>query len=472
MASPSRRAFFRHSLGAGAFGALSTLSPLNPVIAQNGDPGDYKGLMCVFLNGGNDSNNMVIPLGASYNDYYLDARPRIAIPDTDISALTIGNQNDPAVNPTGEGWGFHPAFSPAGETGLTDLFNQGDLAVLCNVGTLAEPTTRQQMLDNTVALPIQLASHRDQQLQWQAAVADRPFASGWGGRIANNVAGGLSMKISLRNDSKFLVSPNPLSSTLQVSSDQGFNLDAENHSYVMPMIEELYGLSHGDNAQGAIADLFAETHRQKFNTIRENGAMLNQIFNNFSEPANWPTFPNTNLGAQMRRAAILVASQTTLGQNRQIFFCELGGFDTHQNQLGTHLARMTEVNDAMTAFYAATVALGKEQQVTTFTGSDFNRTWTNNRNDSTAGTDHAWGGHSLVMGGAVDGGKFYGRMPILDLDGPDKSPFGGRASWIPTVSVDEFSATLAKWYGLDNTQLADVFPNLGRFSTPDLGFFV
>jgi len=467
MPRASRRDFFRTT---GALSALSTVWPLGRVLAQNGAPDEYRALVCVYLQGGNDSNNMVIPLGASYNDSYLKDREHIAIPDSDLSALTIANQADTAVNPTGEAWGFHPAFSPEGRTGLHDLFNQGDLAVIANVGTLVEPTTAAQLRNGHGALPIQLASHRDQTLQWHAAISDRPFASGWGGRITDSdvVVEDLSNRISLQGAAQFLTGTNTAQGMLQAGGEIGSVLQAESDSYLLPLLDELYQNPAGQNTS---ANLFTETFKTRTNQIRTQNELLRGIVEDFVKPAGWPVFPIGALGRQLERAAVIASAQATLGQNRQVFYATAGGFDTHSNQSDTHGRLLEKLNDALVAFHQALGVLGKQDAVTTFTASDFNRTWTNNRDNDNAGTDHAWGGHALVMGGAVDGGHFYGRMPILALNGPDHSPVGGRASWVPSVAVDELAATLAKWFGLDNTQLHEVFPNLNRFNNQDLGLF-
>jgi len=444
-AAAGRRSFFK-SLG--GLGALSSLLPLAGT-GQLG--GGYKGLVCVFLEGGNDSNNMLIPLGSSYSDHYLDARPSIAVNDSDMTALNIANQADPSVNPTGEAWGFHPLFNPAAGNGLTDIFNAGKLAVVANVGTLAEPTTQAEIDNGTAVLPIQLASHRDQQLQWQSSIADRPFATGWGGRIADLYFANdpLQGNISLSSGRSYFLTPqNGRIGPFDLSSGQALRIGLG--SAEEAAMSALYSPDYSENTAQLKGNLFAESHRQQYNQALASSAVFAEAFEQFAAPPGWPTWGNGDLSKQMEIAARLIAVRETLGQTRQILYCKLGGFDTHRNQNGTQAALFADINRAFSDFRQAMIALGVDDDVTTFTASDFNRTWTNN---------------------PVQGGQLYGRLPILDREGPDFTDSAGRASWIPTTSVTEFSATLAKWFGLTNGQLASIFPNLPRFATPDLGFF-
>jgi len=460
----ARRNFFK---SIGGLGALSTLLPLSATAQGAG----YKGLVCVFFSGGNDSNNMLIPLGDSYSDHYLDARPLIAVNDSDVTPLTIANQNDPQVNPTGEAWGFHPLFKPAGGTGLADYFNQGDLTVVANVGNLAQPTTRAEMDGRTAILPRQLGSHRDQSLQWHSSIADRPFTTGWGGRVADVFYDGSSLQgnISLTSSRSYFLTPeNKLIGPFDLSSGQALQLQMTSREETA--VNALYNLDYTTETAQVPGNLFAENHRLQYNRALASSAVFADALDQFVEPAGWPTWSDDGLSEQMEIAARIIGVREALGQSRQILYCKMGGFDTHQNQNETQGPLFTEINRALTDFRQAMIALGVDDEVTTFTASDFNRTFTNNRETEDAGTDHAWGGHSIVMGGSVRGGRLHGRVPILDPEGPDFTDRAGRASWIPTTSVDEFAATLSKWFGLDPAQLASVFPNLERFSTPDLGF--
>jgi len=211
-------------------------------------------------------------------------------------------------------------------------------------------------------------------------------------------------RISLSGEAKFLVGTNA-QAALQIGSEVGLNLSAQSNVYMLPMIEALYGLDHADTNQGTIGNLFAETERKQFNRVQEQNAVLGQIYDTFVEPAGWPTFPTTNIGDQLRRAAIFISGAASIDQSRQVYFASHNGFDTHQNQNDFHGDLLQDLNDAMVAFHQALVVLGKADEVTTFTASDFNRTFTNNRDDASSGTDHAWGGHALVMGGAVNGGR-------------------------------------------------------------------
>jgi len=459
----SRRSFF----AAGGLGALSTLLPLT-ARPQNLD--GFKALVCVFLNGGNDSNNMIVPLGSSYSDYYLKARPIIAVDDSSVSPLAIANQSDPTVNPTGEPWGFHPALTPAGG-GLGALFDQGKLAVVGNVGTLVEPVTRPQVEARSKALPIQLGSHRDQSIQWQSSISDRPFTSGWGGRLAELIYPdpGKRGNISVSTGRNYLLRPdNNALDPLNLAS--GTPLRIGLNPTESDILSVLYDVSYSNTTSQVSGNLFAENHRQQVNTAQAYSAVFSDALSQFVEPAGWPDFGTSRLGQQLANAARIIAVHGPLGQQRQILYTSFGGFDTHSYQNNNQNGLFSELTTGLSNFNQAMEALGLSDQVTAFTASDFNRTWTNNRDTAAAGTDHAWGGHALVMGGAVQGGRLYGRMPLLDMTGPDFTTRAGRASWIPSASVDEYSATLAKWFGMDNAQLAQIFPNLSRFDSPDLGF--
>jgi uncharacterized protein (DUF1501 family) len=216
-----------------------------------------------------------------------------------------------------------------------------------------------------------------------------------------------------------------------------------------------------DNMHGNDANLFRAAFGRTTGRALENSALLGEVLANADPVAT--TFPDTDLGGQLRMIAQLIVVRSQLGLRRQVFFARLGGWDLHDNQIDAHAELLTELSDAMKAFHDATVNLGVANDVTTFTASDFGRTLVANGD----GSDHGWGSHHLIMGGAVRGGEFYGTMPDLTVDGPDDTEQG---RWIPTVSVDEYHATLARWFGVSDSDLPVVLPNIGRFATPDLGF--
>jgi uncharacterized protein (DUF1501 family) len=272
---------------------------------------------------------------------------------------------------------------------------------------------------------------------------------------ANNNSN-VSMNISLAGTNIFevgtAVTPYNVSTTGSVGLT---NLTASR----LQAVKDLIALPH-DN-------LFEKSFGEITNTAIANNALLTSAL--ASAPAITTVFPNTSLGNQLKMIARLISAHGTLGHTRQIFFASVGGYDTHGNQLTAHANLLTELSSSMKAFYDATVELGLAQSVTTFTASDFGRTLPTNGTGTTSGSDHGWGNHQVIMGGAVQGQRLYGTFPTLAVNGPDDTSTG---RWIPSTSVDEYSATLARWFGVSNTDMPTVFPNLTRFARPDLGFML
>jgi uncharacterized protein (DUF1501 family) len=500
--SESRRKFLKTSLcgltGAAMLASLDRLNLVNAMVQQQPDVApDYKALVCIFLNGGSDCNNMVIPFDdyASYN----------AVRGTSQLGLTqsqITNTKITPSNTSGVAYAFHPNLSPEANNagvapGLLKPWTDGKLAVLCNVGSLVRPITRAQYIAN-VGRPYQLFSHSDQVNQQMTSIANTTGQSGWGGRIADksNTLNGpvaLPMNISLAGTSLFSsginsrqlaigAAPTSLANLLNLSwsGPSGSNPFNNGSSF-----RTLLGFDQG-------------TTLVKASTDTTTSAMTaDTALNQAGVPALSATFPNTTLGNQLKQIANLLKIKSTLGfaNGRQIFFCSLGGFDTHTNetgsdptnpaggaaQSGTQGALLAQVSQAMRAFYDEMVAQGLSNNVTTFTLSDFGRTLQPSGSGAgSVGTDHAWGSHAFIMGGAVQGGAFYGSTrpdgsglpygyPALQLAGPDDTS-SNRGQWIPTTSIDQYAATLASWYGLALSDRASVFPNLATFATPTLPF--
>ena len=447
MYSPTRRTFIRQAacaaLGAsGLVGAIADLRKLNA--ATYPVAGDYKALVCVFLYGGNDGNNVIIPHDADGYAAYAAARSVLAIPQ---SALL------PIILPDGDGrdFGFHPKLPE-----LQSLFNQGKLALVANVGTLVGPITKTEYLSGGAAVPPELFSHSDQSVQWQTS-APNEVRIGWGGRTADLLSSmngntNVSLTISVAGTNVFeagnAVIPFQVSPTSSFGL-AGFNGTA-NANVRLQAFKELLAQPHQNLLEKAYADTVTRS-------IADNEMLL-------AVPPINTTFPNTDLGRQLKMVARFIGGRTNLGMQRQIFFCAVSGYDTHSGQLTAQTNLLTELNQALSAFYSATVELGVEQQVTTFTASDFGRTFRSNG----YGSDHGWGNHQFVLGGAVRGGRLYGTFPTLAIDGPDDTGQQGR--WIPTTSVEEFSATMASWFGVADSDLPTIFPNIGRFANPNLGF--
>jgi len=463
----TRREFLCRSFG--TFGAAVLTCERFGLLQALAQPGDYKALVCIFLFGGNDSGNMIIP----YDDYATYASIRgssgLALPQSSLLPISV-----PSL---GSRFAFHPSLA-----GLHALWRQGRAAVVCNVGPLVEPTSRESFRNGTARLPLHLLSHSDQQQQWQTATSDGSGSSGWGGRTADKAAqfnaASFPTLVSMTGTPAFVTgnTQHPLAlASAPTRLDAALRLDGfpnppdtdSRYSAMLELLQEDQNLTLARGASQVMTEAL-EVER----TLRGVGDPL------------VPPFPvRTSLGNQLEQVAKLISLRGSLGMSRQIFFCSLGGFDTHNGQViggnplaGTHATLLAQVSTALKAFYDATVALGVASQVVTFTLSDFSRTYKPNGG---LGTDHAWGAHHFVVGGSVLGGEFYGVpgsngtvFPTLAPDGPDDTDAGGnaRGRWIPTTAVDQYGATLASWFGIRAVDLPAVFPNIGRFGPTNLGF--
>ena len=448
----TRRQFMRQSVCAavGMTSLASTLFDLRRVAAAVAPASgtDYKALVCVFLYGGNDSNNMLVPYDATDYASYASVRQGLALPQNTLLPINLLAGGD------GRLWSLHPAMG-----GLQSLFSQQKMAILANVGPLVAPVTIDQWNNGTAALPPQLFSHSDQTLHWQTSIPDQPPATGWGGRVADmlralNGTAQISMSMSLAGTNTFQVGN--FVSQFQVQPGGTPGLANYTTDPTDPQSNALRAL-----LQASYGNLFQSGYRDVFQHALSNDLLLQSVF--ASLPPLQTQFPQTDLGVQLQTVAQLIEARTQLSQQRQVFFVATGGFDTHGGQLPAQVQLLQEVNDALAAFYAATVEMQVQNSVTAFTASDFGRTFLSNGD----GSDHGWGSHHLIVGGAVQGGRLFGRVPTLAIDGPDDT---GDGRWIPSTSVDEYSATLAKWFGVSATDMPTVFPNLNRFNNPDLGF--
>jgi uncharacterized protein (DUF1501 family) len=471
---PSRRKFLGSCCAAvGATGMLSALAQLRLMgavaSADNGPtvpatagalPPDFKALVCLFLAGGNDANNMIVPFDAAGYSAYNSATGRgaLALPQNQLLGISPKRGD-------GRSWALHSALNSdvagANTAGLKSLFDAGRAAFVTNVGTLVVPTTKAQYTARSVPLPPQLFSHNDQQVEWQSSVPDKPFATGWGGRLADltnafNGNASVSMSISLNGQNSFQVGKN----VVQFAVNPGGAV-ALNSSLGGTSAAGIRSLVQNDLLAMQNANLFETAFSGLTSNAISDSALLSSIL---SGNAPFTTaFSASSLGQQLRTIARLIAAAPQLGLKRQVYFARIGGWDLHDQQLGAHANLFADVSRNVAAFYNATVELGCANQVTTFTASDFGRTYNTNGD----GSDHGWGSHHLVVGGAVKGGDLYGRMPDLSINGPDDT---GRGRWIPTTSVDEYAATIASWFGVSATNLPVVLPNIGRFANPNLGF--
>jgi uncharacterized protein (DUF1501 family) len=414
------------------------LAPIS-AIAQSGS--DYRALVCVFFFGGNDSNNMVVPIDSRYGAYQ-SMRGPVAIQQSNLLAMG------------GSGYGLHPALA-----NVQRFYNQGHAAAVFNVGTLFQPVQKGSL--NSAPLPRNLYSHADQTQQWQSSDPNGG-GTGWGGRLNDHLlshnTGVLPPGISVNGGNALFLS-GPTSKGVNVSTTGAFGLSTfGDNASMMARLESLQrvltfdsGLQMVSAANGVLAD--------SLKSAQEINAALG------GAPALPLAFPNSGLGQQLAQVAQIIAVQGSLGMNRQIFFAGMGGFDNHEDLLNKHQQLMGDADAAFNAFMTTLETRGVLDKVTLFTESEFNRTGNANAN---IGTDHAWGSHHLVMGGAVRGGTTYGAFPMHELSGPDDA--GDRGNWIPTTSLDQYAATLGGWFGVPDADLATIFPNLHNFAPPRLGF--
>lgn len=448
----SRRQFLNQSILAGL--ATSTMTVpfvgMPQVLAANPlakVSSDYKAMVCIFLFGGNDGFNMFIPNDMTGYSTYANSRQNLAIAQADLLP----------VNPSSGGdYGFHPAMAE-----IQQLFESGQVAVQANVGPLIQPVTKDLIYDQSVLIPPQLFSHNDQQALWQTGYASDFINQGWGGRVADQVSqlnsATIPMNISISGNNLFQVG----------DTVAPYAMNSEGPSQLLGVNPDLTPDQFRSAAFQRIRDLgtnhILETaHKDLTRSTQDVAQILSEAL--LTAPELNTVFPQGNgLAAQLSLVAKMIAISESLGFERQIFFVGMGGFDTHDRQVEDQPGLLSTVSQAMSAFYQSTVELGVADQVTSFTLSDFGRTLTSNGD----GTDHGWGSHHLMMGGAVNGGDVYGVMPELSIGGPDDVDDG---RMIPTTSVDQYSATISRWFGLSESQLNDIFPNLTNFNSNDLGF--
>ena len=425
---------------------LARLGRMN-AFSQSTSPG-YRALVCIFLAGGNDGHNTIIPLTQAQLNAYRAARGSLALPDSNGPLSQV-------VAPDGTPYGLNPGLAS-----LQPLWGQGHLAVMANVGMLVQPLQRAQYLQKAVKLPTNLFSHADQVQQMQSGFPSTTGGSGWGGRAADQIqalngASGFPAALSIAGPALFSTGRVIKSAALL----PGFNLDAAG----MQLWPQAAVDARVQGLQQILQFNSGLTLIQAANQVRTDALALNAMLTGTA--SNLQTvFPGTSLGNQLKQVATIMNLRNSTGVGRQVFFCQLGGFDTHGSQSWQQFDLLRQVSDALLAFYNATIELGIANNVTSFTLSDFGRTL----QPSGTGSDHGWGNHHLVVGGAVKGGAVYGTFPDLSLGGPDDS--GSRGALIPSTSIDQYGATLASWLGVPSAQLSAVFPNIGNFATANVGF--
>jgi uncharacterized protein (DUF1501 family) len=444
----SRRALIR--AGAATVGTLA-LRPfgLLPALAQSA--ANYRALVCVFLYGGNDSNNTIVPMDDTNFQAYTSIRGGLALTPNELTPTVYSVSNAP--------YAFHGKLPE-----LAALFSSQELAVLANTGSLVQPLTRTQYQSAQAPVPLNLFSHSDQQLQWQTSIAQGNSPTGWAGRVADYLA---AQKANSSSFPAFLsVAGNSLeglgASTQPVAIAPGKSLSlngVNNSAASQARLNALTSLLTADNG----LSLVQAANNTMANSIADAAALESALAK--TSPLK-TLFPTTSLGSQLQQVAQIIQVQSYLGMSRQIFFCSLGGFDTHAGELEAHNNLYPQLSQALAAFYDATQEMGMAENVTTFTESDFSRTFQPTTSD---GSDHAWGSHHLILGGAVKGGQIYGQFPAFELSGPNDADVRGR--WIPTTSIDQYGATLCSWFGIPDSALATVFPNFANFGSQKLAFF-
>lgn len=460
LTSPRSRRRFLLDLGCASLGtttlfsSLAHLSAFSSASAQTLDTGvtggadDYRALVCVLLAGGNDSFNMLVPTSPNEYSDYSAIRGDLALAQSSLLPISATNTGDRT-------FAVHPGMSQ-----VQKLFNQGNLAFLSNVGTLVEPLTLHQYNNGSARVPLGLFSHADQIDQWQTAMPDRRSATGWGGRLADVLSGlnadqRISMNISIAGSNVFQTGDE----TVEFSLSPSGPVDIVGYGGTS-LFDQLRTSSIDSMMNEKYRNILETAYGQRFKKAISDNRFFGDAINATPSPAT--SFSTNPLSSSLAMVARTMAARSHLGHQRQTFFVILGGWDHHDEVLNSQGAMLPMVSTALAEFYQSTVDLGLQNNVTTFTISDFGRTLTSNGR----GSDHGWGGNQMVMGGAVKGGKIYGEYPRLfagnNLD-------TGRGRLLPTTAVDEMFAELALWLGADASALDMVLPNVNRFYDSNSG---
>ena len=462
------------------FGLMSALAQKVDARSETNAPNDYRALVCIFMQGGNDGNNTVIPNHndatlSNYADYSSERSARgLAVAQNTLLPIAVPRMNNLT-------YGLNPNLGTVAggiNNGIHELWAQKKMAVVTNAGTLVAPMTRAQYQNGSIKKPFQLFSHSDQVSQYQSGRSDTFSFTGWGGRMsdrrtsADNPGGLIPMITSINGAQLFTAGQMTLPMTIadagtslnNVLNPQGFNSSAESQARLAAF--------HQLRTQDLTNNYVREASHITDQAIAANSALAT-----FQEVT--VTFPATGIGNQLKQVARLIKKRGGLNINRQIFYVQIGGFDTHNGQVNTQSSLLSQFSQAVRAFYDEMVLQGVSNNVTTFTMSDFSRTLNPAGSGANVGSDHAWANHLFVIGGAVNGGDFYGvntsngtPYPTLVMNGPDDADNGpnARGRWIPTTSVEQYAATLASWYGLSAADMPNVFPNIANFPTTNLGF--
>ncbi len=448
------------AVGAGLSGTFGRLQLIGSAAAATSGtaPDDYRALVCVFLFGGNDGFNLLVPMDAPRYQSYAAARGDLAVPLASLLPLNVDSATPVSV-------GVNP-----GVPALRNLFDAGRLSFVSDIGTLAQPTDRDSYFNGQAELPPQLYSHNDQQEEWMRGSANNVDAEGWGGRVADLIdsahnSGVVPMNVSLSGANLLQVGRSAASYDMTVDGVvplMGFQPFLPRTIAKRQAFDALAALA-APNAGSGHPHMMVREFARRQRRARELEGVVTQAL--AQAPAFATPFPGNNLlAAQMRVIARMISVAPQLGLNRQIFFAGLGGFDTHAAQANDHPPLLAALNGALGWFDAALGELGLRERVTAFTASDFGRTLTRNQ----TGTDHGWASHHLVMGGAVHGRRVFGSLPDFS---PGGARDAGEGRLIPTTASDQMHAALASWLGVAAPDLATVFPNLARFPAGLLPLF-
>jgi uncharacterized protein (DUF1501 family) len=459
----SRRKFLTSTAAVTAGAAAANLCTWGVKSAEAQASSGYRAIVVVFLFGGNDSNNMIVP----YTDYAAYANVRTAASNVALTQAQLIQ-----FNAQSKVYGFHPSMSP-----IAPLYASGKLAVLANTGTLKQPIANRAAYQATPsARPPSLFSHSDQQDQWSGLQPGAAVRSGWGGRFAD--------KLQTVNAGQLIPA------AVSISGSQLYTLGMQTAPLVVPS-------NGGVAVSGQGTDAVSVARFNALVSLLKNANPSNQVVvgaasvmdkaltaNATANPILTATLPtsiqtaftvngallNTGIAQQFRQVARLIEGRAATGVKRQVFFVSMGGYDTHSNTITNQTNLFNQLFPAMRAFYDYTVAAGIANDVVQVTMSDFNRTFIGNAN---SGVDHAWGGHALVLGGSVKGNAMYGTFPdLIRGNAGGTMDAGSNGAWIPQTAVDQVGGTLGKWLGMPGSDISQVFPNLANFSTPDLGFMM
>jgi uncharacterized protein (DUF1501 family) len=441
----------RFLCNAGALAGSALFGQLGMFASRAATGGDYKALVCVFLAGGNDSNNMVVPIDTAGYANYAKLRSNLALPQSQLLPL---QERGGVLR-----YGFHPALPE-----LQGLWTSGNTAVVANVGTLVQPLTKAQYSLATSPKPATLFSHIDQQHEWQSSISDGPSDTGWGGRLADqlaalNAGSSVPPMISANGTNLFVTGAASEALVVPVKGSfgvSGFSTSSADSSR-LSALQSLLGVDRSANLTAASQSVMSNA----LNSAAVLNPVLTGTNNNVTAYFSGLT---SNFASQLLAIAKIIEARANFGAQRQVFLATLGGFDTHTAELVTQQSLYSQLDAGLGAFHSAMADIGAAGDVTSFTLSEFSRTFQANTG---GGSDHGWGSHHLVVGGAVKGGTLYGTMPTLTLGGPDDV---GQGRWIPSTAVDQYAATLASWFGADAAALKSVLPNLSAFTPNTLSF--